>query len=547
MQDLKWHRSFHNIFTTTVVLYCIYWPTIALANSAISGEDVLSLDRIDQTLTSDDNANLTQAAIASATWTPGEQLQTFGAAKSANPVAIAARESATYGADSAGPITESRAPGAQPFAPAKDLDQRITDARYPRITQAWNGADNLKDKESSEATMARHDLLFAAPETFKLKWKTSPDKGQTAELDDKSIEAATAMRARLLEKNPNMVMLAEIRYHDAKPELFPADSKFWQHGENGDRIANPDYKKYDMLDFTNPEFQKHVVDQAAAAVKSGAVDGVMLDWWNDGHDTSADKAAKYELLKKVRDAVGPDALIMVNTNQKTIPEIMPDQTKNGDPVTPLVNGYYMESYNQKLKQSPEDEQKSPEIVQKSPEIENSRLLPGTEQSTPGAEKPWTKADYEQLANTLDYAQTHTREPRINTVETWPEIGNPDQRNELTKMRATTTLVMTHSDGYSLFADHDNNGKTQDHQHDWYDFYNTNTGKPLGPGAAQADGSFRREFQNGTVISNATGDGPVTVTFPEPRIKASDLNDKTPPKPQNTFVVNAQDGDIFMKP
>ena len=241
------------------------------------------------------------------------------------------------------PSLEKISPSSDQFAfpQLRDLQERINDAKYPRIGQAWARADNLS--EDNESTIARHDLYFDSAESFGLQWKKTA-AGESAELDPCSVEVAKEKRARLLAKNPNMVMLAEIRYHDAKNDLFPSNSPFWQHdGEH--HVVNEAYPQYEKLDYTNPQFQDHVAAQARAAVQSGAVDGVMLDWWHDGKDEkSADRQAKLELLKKVRAAVGPDALIMINTNEYK----MPDET------TKLVNGYYMECSKTKDMHSDQD-------------------------------------------------------------------------------------------------------------------------------------------------------------------------------------------------
>jgi hypothetical protein len=381
------------------------------------------------------------------------------------------------------------------FPQLKDLSERINNAQYPRIGQAWAPADNLPG--DSESAMAKHDLYFGSISSFGFKWKQTKD-GESDQLDEGSIKKAADKRERLLEKNPNMVMLAEIRYHDGQPNMFPANSGFWEHQADGHRIKNPDYKQFDLFDYANPKFQDHVAAQAKAALQSGAVDGVMLDWFHEGKGPASDQA-KLALLHKVRDAVGPDALIMINTNETTMPK----------EATSLVNGYYMESANTK------------------------------EMNTPAqATKEW-----KQIQDTLDYAEKNGRSPHINMVETWWEKGSTDKRNELDKMRATTTMVMTHSDGYALFADPDNNGKSQDHAHNWYQFWNADVGRPLGGGTARGDGSCERQFQNGTVLSNATGDEKVSIRFAEDRRRASSGELV---HAGETADVGAHDGEIFLK-
>jgi hypothetical protein len=379
---------------------------------------------------------------------------------------------------------------AHAFPQLMDLKERIKHAKYPRVGQAWSRADNLS--EDTETSIARHDLYFSSAESFGLQWKKIPGYGESAELDPCSVENARVKRTRLLLQNPNMVMLAEIRYHDAKGDTFPVDSPFWQH-ESNKQVANKDYPQFQKFDYTNPQFQDHVAAQARAALQSGAVDGIMLDWWNEGGPNKAsDDKAKLELLKKVRAAVGPDALIMINTNE----------CKMSQQTMALVNGYYMECYKTKKVHSEKD-----------------------------AHEEW-----KEIKETLAYAEENCRTPHINMVETWWEEGSVSTRGEVDKMRATATLAITQSDGYALFAD-------RDHGHNWYPFWSTNLGKPLATGAAFADGTFRREFEQATVVSNAIGDKPVVVKFSQDRQSVSD--GKTV-RAGEGCTVNSHDGEIFLK-
>jgi Hypothetical glycosyl hydrolase family 15 len=374
------------------------------------------------------------------------------------------------------------------FPQLNDLTDRIRHAKYPRIGQSWSRATNLA--EDIETTIARHDLYFTNAESFGLKWKVLPGYGEAAEFDQCSIEAAKAKRTRLLLQNPNMVMLTEIRYYDAKGNLFPVDSPFWQH-DAGKQIINKEYPQCLKLDYTNQQFQDHVAAQARAALQSGVVDGVMLDWWQEGKQSSDDRV-RLALLKKVRAAVGPDALIMINTNE----------CKMSQQTMALVNGYYMECYKTKKVHSEKD-----------------------------AHEEW-----KEIKETLAYAEENCRTPHINMVETWWEEGSVSTRGEVDKMRATATLAITQSDGYALFAD-------RDHGHNWYPFWSTNLGKPLATGAAFADGTFRREFEQATVVSNAIGDKPVVVKFSQDRQSVSD--GKTV-RAGEGCTVNSHDGEIFLK-
>jgi len=105
-----------------------------------------------------------------------------------------------------------------------------------------------------------------------------------------------------------------------------------------------------------------------------------------------------------------------------------------------------------------------------------------------------------------------------------------------------------SDGYVLFGDPDGY-PGGDHNHDiyvplWSDQQGRHPlGHPLGPpvalDAALADGSFRREFTEGTVVLNPPGGSLVSVTFPSKRLSLGANTVGT------TFSIQPADGDAFV--
>ncbi len=132
------------------------------------------------------------------------------------------------------------------------------------------------------------------------------------------------------------------------------------------------------------------------------------------------------------------------------------------------------------------------------------------------------------------------------------------------MRATTTLALTHSDGYCLFSD-PNPLPTADHRHDWYDFWNRRLGAPLSPSRADSEAAalppegvkvcpqwahqtplapentrcIFREFEGGTVVYNPMDSEAVVVHFPTPRLSVATGMIKT-----DHYLGNC-DGDIYL--
>jgi hypothetical protein len=348
--------------------------------------------------------------------------------------------------------------------------QRIANRTFPSVFSAWNNpVENLKG-EDKWVTLCRHDLVWAGPEFFGLKF-VGQYRQLSTEFDPDSIEAARKLRAKLLTMNPNLIILVELRHHDVTMAQLPADSPWFQR-KNGQLIPKKQNPNYFLLDEGNPDLQARVAKQAKAVMESGAVDGIMLDWWKD--DT-----IHLNLIKKIRTAIGDKALIIGNVNDRQTPM-----------TASYLNGYFMECY-----------------------------------------RSATAADWKRIADTVQFGQRNLREPRLVCLETW----NHGPEDELSLMRATTTMSLTLSDGYCLFS------LSSDHRHDWYDYWNKNLGKPTAKGTRAADGSYRREFDHGTVVFNPMGNMPVKVTFAAPRERLSTKEAGT------TFTIPSEDGDTFLMP
>jgi hypothetical protein len=355
------------------------------------------------------------------------------------------------------------------------LEARITGRDFPSVFQAWNPADNLP-QEDRWTTVARHDLVFHAPDFFGLQWDRTP-AGTATGFTPESVAAALALRKRLLTANPHLLLLAEIRYRDAHRSYLPPDSLWWKRDATGKFVMGWEEGGYILLDLANPAYQRQVAAQAKAAVSSGVFDGIMLDWWQDDDDRLA-------LIRQIRAAIGPGALILANANDHTTPR-----------TAPYVNGYFMECYRSK-----------------------------------------TVEDWQRIASTLAWAESHLRRPRIDCLEIWTQAS----RDDLDRMRATTALGLTTSDGYVLFSD-PNPLPTPDHLHNWYPFWNKSLGKPRAPGKQQPNGTRRREFTRGTVVYNPPGNAAQTITFPEER--RSLATGKTAYR----HTLGSPDGDLFLRP
>jgi class 3 adenylate cyclase len=385
----------------------------------------------------------------------------FGALLCALVVALARRHAKTR--DYSTGVISQETPAAQRFS-----------ARgFPSVFQVWMP---LEDPNEDKLTaLSRHDLVIDGPYQFKLKWD-DPHAGLSSGFTPESIATGRLWRGALLARNPNMILVLHIPYHDNPEGYLPAEHRWWKRDAQGRRL--PGWKDHFLLALEDPGFQDHIAKQCQAALQSGVVDGCMFDWWQDDSDHVA-------LLQKVRSAVGDDAILIVGANDREIPLS-----------APYVNGDFM-------------------------------------QITHHYDK--TPADWGNIAQALASNQMLLREPKMTCLA----LSWQHSRSDLILMRLATTLSLTQSDGYVLFADPEGLA-TPANAHIWYPFWNKSLGKATGKGQRRADGATLREFEMGTVVYNPMGNGAVRLHFAEGRTSAASL------KRGRDFELPGADGDIYLR-
>ena len=316
------------------------------------------------------------------------------------------------------------------------VHDRIKDRDYPSIFTAFTGPNifNRPDLSDVEKT-ASHDLWFGAH--FGLSFKETAKKW-AGELNN-----AIQRRDELLDLNPNMLFLAQINMRGYHLDEYPEDFPYWIRDSDGN-IVDAFVGQYGLIDFTHPDIQDRIVQQAIAVAKCGLYDGIFFDWWTeDGailadlygdwshkfRGNKAEQEARDNILRRIRAGTRSDFLIMGNTNREIIPR-----------TAPHINGGFMET-----------------------------LVPGDGSSI------GLKDGFEKIERSLLWLEQNSREPRINALEGWGvPTEAPDSPINLRYMRAITCLSLTHSDGYVLF----NMGLG--HEHYWYDFWDADLGRPVGP-------------------------------------------------------------------
>ena len=342
-----------------------------------------------------------------------------------------------------------------------------------------------------------------------------------------NLQEAKRRRDALLSSNPNMILLVQIPYYGAG-EDYPEDWVSWLRDAEGNRIQDEGWWGY-FLDFTLPETQKWTLGHVQAVAKCGLFDGIFLDHWNEGRrlygyrTIEEEHLARDKILQGIRDMVGDDFLIMVNTNHDKIPRW-----------AEYVNGTFMETL---------------------PGIELNRFQ--------GA--GYTRADILEIEETLVWSEKNFREPRINGLEGWGLIKEvPDSPRNRQWMRLFTTMSLTLSDGYVLYVigsgsffhehfwynsflpeSHDKHSHVHDHEHYWYDFWDADLGKPIGGDETKGqlyenrEGLFIREFTNGWAVYNRSGKAQ-QIELPEAVSGVASAITST------MHIVPDLDGEIYLK-
>ena len=418
---------------------------------------------------------------------------------------------------------------------------------FPRVCRPWSGVENRPGLTELER-IALHDLWWTSGWDLGLGWEISeaqPYRGLSTNLvdveNDSSLAVAIERRDELRRLNSHLKVLVSLFYREGPYmadeeghrwwELghFPPDSPFWIRDEaglpvpgfgedaDGDGVIEAGEVLSSLVDFRMPEVIELVAQRALAVQRTGVADGIMLDWWNEDDLTATsyldwstfymtaeeELESRLALIRRIRELVGDDFLILVNTNERTAPLS-----------APYVNGTFMELYK------------------------------------PDWSAGYTREAIIGIEEALTWATEAFREPRINCLEGWrvvtdygdaaAQVDERDSEENLRWMRLFTTMVLTHSDEMVVFGD-DNAEPTVDHLHNWYDFWDADLGQPVGPKRTThqgVDGLFIREFTNGYAVYNRSGTDQ-GIHLPDQHMSVSSG------QVGSTHLVADMDGEIFL--
>ena len=423
------------------------------------------------------------------------------------------------------------------------LVERIENRSYPSVF-GFSQFDLLNKRPPDDVwewsyhkeMLAYHDLFFTGTAFRAVSTRHFPQPQLI--VDTGPLWYVHQERNEVQELNPNFLFLAGLDYYGSSSKSYPEDWSYWLRDEAGNRVEDEGWDAL-LIDYTLPGAQDHIVKQAIVIAKCGIFDGIILDWWGENEDneaiTGVDGAghlyhgnradALVSLARRIREAVGDDFLIIVNTDEK-IPRS-----------APYINGAFMET-----------------------------LYDGKT----GIGKTHAREHFIEIENVLLWFEENFRYPQVNCLEAFG-IANqpPDSPENQRQVRAFTTLSLTHSDGYVLyttgiigpFEDHPHTyeiweGHSQEHargeyhihhhQQYWYPFYDADLGQPIGGDETKGqlyenrEGLFIREFTNGWTAYNRSGKEQ-QIQFPEAVSGvASGVAEK------RSHTLSDLDGEIYLK-
>ncbi len=295
-------------------------------------------------------------------------------------------------------------------------------------------------------------------------------------------ERALRERDDYIATNPNAVFLLALNEMNA-PEIdyWGAEWPYWIRDSDGNIVFDRPYTEGGptpggLVDFTQPEVQDIIVQQAISISKCGLFDGIIIDGWREDLDAlhgyvslEAQLQARLNIVRRIRAATRPNFLIQVNSNY----EILPHTGR-------YINGLSMETGIPDWGKTPEDREEFVTLAE----------------------------------NTLIWAEENLHEPRINAIfgQAFRTDEQPRSAN-FQWVRLLTTLSLTHADGYAMIQ---HLGVPKGDDRHWYDFWNAELGQPVGAKRQLYDnreGLFIREFTNGWAVYNHSGEAQV-ITLPE---------------------------------
>ncbi len=356
-----------------------------------------------------------------------------------------------------------------------------TPTPYPRVAMLWSPVRGERSLEN----IARHDLIMMGVGSFGLRYDREPTglaEGFTAD----SVERAKERIAEIRKLNPDAPILAELYFYEYRETWLPEDHPWWLRKDGQRQQFWPGTYR---MDWYNADYRRHVV-QLTAALQRAGLDGVFYD------NLREEPEPWMAFLKEVREAVGDDFLILVNSGYAV---------GKHDFAAPYVNGIMYES-------------------------------------------GWShgRTEWDECIAKMQLTESLLREPRISVIERFEETrsraGWPGDANRGNKppadpqtRRWSLCYALTVGDFYYLFSDNTS------HRHDWYPEYDVKIGLPTGPGERVNSHVWRCHYDKALVVVNLPGARePYEVTLDRP------ATDSLTGRRASRFTVAPGDGAILVR-
>ena len=353
--------------------------------------------------------------------------------------------------------------------------ERLVSRSYPSVFGVWDHVfDNIPPSGSEwewsyyKKVLSYRDLVWQSSFRSLSFEKITPEGPK---LVDGEVEHVWYEKGQIQALNPDFIFLIPIYHYGARSEEYPEDWQYWLRDEDGNRIQDTPWEEL-LIDFTLPGAEDHFVQMAIAVAECGIFDGIFMDLWSERAEAAPGPGgiahlyhgnrveALVSLVKRIREAVGDDFLIVVNTRTERIPRS-----------APYVNGAFIETWDAAYPRE--------------------RLI--------------------ELEDALSWYEENLRYPQVNCLEVAINVSEPwDSPANRRLTRAATTLSLTHSNGYILI-----HGKPENFLSFWYPFFDAPLGSTLGgdetkgvlyetPKGEEIEGLFIREFTNGWAVYNRSG-------------------------------------------
>jgi len=246
---------------------------------------------------------------------------------------------------------------------------------------------------------------------------------------------------------------------------YPGVQKFilntpWGHdAEYGETYA---------IDLNRSDYAEYMARVAYASINANKADGIMLDWWHDEHPTTLTqnqiRKAREKLLIEYRKLDNNKTIILGNVNDRTDLKF-----------AKLTNGVFLEHWKKPFKQ-----------------YSSNQLF--------------------KMEKTLEFFDKNLLEPKIVAFNAWKKserdmssrLNRQSDNNRRYAKLFTAMSVVVPENGYILFGDNNQDEPDGDHNHDYYDFYSFDIGKPISGFNKVRSGVGYKEHDKGFIAYNITG-------------------------------------------